>query len=155
MASQGIAERVRVAIEETVTEKGCSIWDVEYVKEGSRKVLRITIDSPDGIDLDKCEEVHRAVDPIIDALDPIDEFYYLECSSPGLERTLRKPEHFLYAVGKKVDIKLFTPVCGIKEISGILDSVSCERDSVTVDGTVIMLKNISRANLHFDFEDFN
>ena len=105
MSNPGIAEKVRKAIEETVNAKGCAIWDVEYVKEGTRRVLRITIDSDQGVDLDKCEEVHRAIDPIIDELDPIEEFYYLECSSPGLERNLRKPEHYVYAVEKKIDLK--------------------------------------------------
>lgn len=153
MSNPGIAEKVRSAIEETVCARGCTIWDVEYVKEGARKVLRVTIDSDEGIDLDKCEEVHRAIDPIIDEIDPIEDFYYLECSSPGLERVLRKPEHFAYALGKKIDVKLFTALNGTKEMTGVLDLLSDDGTKVVISGTEVPFSMISRANMHFDFDE--
>lgn len=93
-STQGTASAVRELIEPTVTELGYDIWDVEYVKEGADMHLRITIDSEDGIDIDDCEKVHRAIDPLIDEADPIEESYLLEVSSPGIERRLRTPEHF-------------------------------------------------------------
>ena len=106
-STQGTASAVRELIEPTVTELGYDIWDVEYVKEGADMHLRITIDSEDGIDIDDCEKVHRAIDPLIDEADPIEESYLLEVSSPGIERRLRTPEHFLACIGETVNLKLF------------------------------------------------
>ncbi len=150
-----IAEKVAQAVEPVVASLGCSIWDVEYVKEGSRNVLRITIDSDDGIDIDRCEKVHRAIDPVIDELDPIEESYYLEVSSPGIERQLRRPEHYARSVGQKIDVKLFSAVDGKKHLTGVLNGTG-EKDGmkyIILDGDEIPLKSVSRSNIHFDFDD--
>ncbi|MGN1096199.1 MAG: ribosome maturation factor RimP [Eubacteriales bacterium] len=90
----GIAPLVEQLVTPKINELGFSVWDVEYVKEGAEWYLRITIDSENGVDLDACEKVHRAIEEIIDKADPIEDFYYLEVSSPGIERTLKKKEHF-------------------------------------------------------------
>ncbi|MDY6314339.1 MAG: ribosome maturation factor RimP [Clostridia bacterium] len=99
---------------------GCSIYDVEYAKEGQNYFLRVFIDKDGGVSTDDCEAVSRALDPVLDELDPIENAYFLEISSPGLDRKLSRPEHFEAAVGKSVDIKLFSPIDGSKEITGIL-----------------------------------
>ena len=104
-----IAERVEALVAPCITELGYRIWDVEYVKEGAEWYLRITLDSDDGIDIDDCEKVSRAINPILDEADPIEDFYYLEVSSPGVERVLRKPEHFEAAMGSDVELRLFAP----------------------------------------------
>lgn len=86
---KSIKDTVREAISPTVTELGYRIWDIEYSKIGADYHLEITIDSNAGIGIEDCERVHRAIDPILDECDPIEGFYYLEVSSPGIERELR------------------------------------------------------------------
>ena len=99
---------------------GCSIYDVEFVKEGQNYFLRVFIDKDGGVSTDDCEKVSRALDPILDEIDPIEPAYYLEISSPGLDRKLSRDEHFEYALGQSVDIKLFAPVNGSREITATL-----------------------------------
>lgn len=101
---------------------GCSIYDVEYVKEGQNYFLRVYIDKDGGVSTDDCEAVSRALDPVLDELDPIESAYFLEISSPGLDRKLSRPEHFEAAVGKMIDLKLFSQVNGSKELAGVLRS---------------------------------
>ena len=123
MAKSGngnVVTAVRNAIAKTVEELGYEILDVEYVKEGSEMYLRITIDSPDGIDIDDCETVHRAIDPILDEVDPIEESYHLEVSSPGIERELKTEAHFEAFVGAEVEVRLYAPVDGAKVFQGEL-----------------------------------
>ena len=154
-SNENTASIVRKLLEQHINELGFSIWDVEYLKEGTRWILRITIDSENGIYIEDCETVHRAIDPILDEADPIENAYYLEVSSPGLERDLRTDEHFLACEGEKVLIKLFRPLNGAKQFIGIL---SCNDDAsvITVtddNGTHdIDRKLISKASTVFDFE---
>ena len=117
---KSIKETVREAITPTVTELGYSIWDITYAKVGADYHLEITIDHPDGIDIDDCEKVHRAIDPILDEADPIEGFYYLDVSSPGIERELRTREHIVATVGQRVEAKLFTAKDGKKSVVGEL-----------------------------------
>ena len=99
---------------------GCSLWDVEYVREGSERYLRIYLDKEGGIDIDDCEKIHRAIDPILDEKDPIAESYHFEVCSAGLERTLKRPGDFERFMGSAVLVKLYRPRNGLKEIPGIL-----------------------------------
>lgn len=115
-----IAETVRALAEPVAEEIGCWIWDVEYVKEGSRRILRITIDSEEGVGIEDCERMHRAIDPILDEADPIEEQYYLEVSSPGVERELRTDEHIWACEGWDVEVKLYAPLNGSKTYRGVL-----------------------------------
>ena len=119
---KNIRETVRDLIEPTVKELGYSVWDILYSKIGADYHLEITIDSENGINIEDCEKVHRAIDPILDEHDPIESFYYLEVSSPGIERELRSDEHILACIGEKVSAKLFTAVDGIKNVVGFLKS---------------------------------
>mgnify|MGYP002512355160 CR=1 FL=1 len=91
-SSGNIAETVRTLAEPIAESLGYFLWDVEYVKEGARRILRLTIDteSEEGITIDDCEKMHRAIDPLLDEADPIDEAYHLEVSSPGIERELKE-----------------------------------------------------------------
>ena len=118
--TKSVAETVRELAEPIAEELGCWIWDVEYVKEGARRVLRITIDSEEGITIDDCEKLHRAIDPILDEADPIEEAYYLEVSSPGVERELRTAEHIYACEGWNVEVKLYAPLNGSKLYRGVL-----------------------------------
>lgn len=149
------ASYVEELITPTVNELGYDIWDVEFVKEGASWYLRITIDSENGIDMDDCEKVHRAVDPLLDEADPIDDFYYLEVSSPGVERNIRTREHYEYCVGEVIQLKLFTAVNKKKELIGELLSISEDGNEIIIlsDGEEIKLLRsvVSRANVYYDF----
>ena len=103
-----------------VEENGCKLWDVEYVREGSERFLRIYIDKDGGVDIEDCEKVHRAIDPVLDEKDPIAESYHLEVCSAGLERALKRPADFEQFMGSPILIKLYRPRNGLKEIPGIL-----------------------------------
>ena len=153
-----IAERVEALVSPCITELGYRIWDVEYVKEGAEWYLRITLDSDDGIDIDDCEKVSRAINPIIDEADPIEDFYYLEVSSPGLERVLRKQEHFEASIGCEIEIRLFAPDENKKKAyTGTL--VAYEEDSITVDvageNVKFALNKVSKVETVFDFSTIN
>ncbi len=138
-----------------VDEMGYDIWDVEYVKEGASWYLRITVDSENGIDIDDCEKVHRAIDPILDEADPIEDFYYLEVSSPGVERSIRTKEHYNACIDCDVKLKLFSEVSGRKEFVGILRSITEDGEEITIEvnGEIFAIKRnmISKANIYFDF----
>ena len=117
---KGIVQTVWELAEPLAEEIGCWIWDVEYVKEGARRVLRITIDSEEGITIEDCEKLHRAIDPILDEADPIEEAYYLEVSSPGVERELRTDAHIEACEGWNVEVRLYAPINGTKKFCGVL-----------------------------------
>lgn len=151
---KSVKEIVREAIEPTVTELGYEIWDVTYSKVGADYHLEITIDSPDGIFINDCEKVHRAIDPILDECDPIEGFYYLDVSSPGIERELRTEHHILSSVGQKVQAKLFTAKDGKRSVVGILSAFSDGNITISAeDGdTVLKQSEISKLTTVY-FED--
>ena len=135
---KSIKDTVREAIEPTVCELGYRIWDITYQKVGADYHLEITIDSDNGIYIEDCEKVHRAIDPILDEADPIEGFYYLEVSSPGIERELRCDDHITHSIGLKVEAKLFAPKDGVKAMVGILrsfdgETVAIEKDEVITE----------------------
>ncbi len=136
-SGRGIAEKVRTIIQPTADELGYYLWNVEYVKEGADYILRVTIDRDDGITIDDCERMTRAIDPILDEHDPIEDSYLLEVSSPGIERELVRDDHFALCVGEKVEVRLFAPVDGSRVFVGILGEID-ENGDVPVDtaGTV-------------------
>lgn len=111
-------------MEPVAKQCGVSIWDVEYVKEGGNFVLRVTIDRPEGIDSNKCYEFSELANPVIDEADPIEGSYCFEVSSPGLDRKLRLPEHFMFSIGHEVDLKTVRPVDGKRDFTGILSGFS-------------------------------
>ncbi|MBR3715239.1 MAG: ribosome maturation factor RimP [Clostridia bacterium] len=146
---------VKDLLEQPINELGYDVWDVEFVKEGSEWFLRITIDSENGIDINDCEKVHRAIDPLLDDADPIETAYHLEVSSPGLERTIRTKEHFIKSVGEKVLVRLYAPRNGSRQFEGILDvSEDGEKIYITANGEKLEFDRaaISKANTVFDFE---
>lgn len=154
MKKQNVAEAVALLLRETVEAEGCTLWDVEYRKEGADYHLEITIDKPEGVTIEDCERVHRAIDPILDLADPIEESYILDVSSPGIERVLRTEEHLAFAVGTKVEIRLFAAQNGKKSDTGILQSFTGEKLTLT-DGegkeTVYDRDGISKiSTVYFD-----
>ena len=115
-----ITDQVTAFAKPIVEEKGCTLWDVEYVREGSERFLRVYIDKEGGVNIDDCEAIARAMDPILDEKDPIAESYHFEVCSAGLERALKRPGDFERFMGSPVMIKLYRPRNGLKEIPGIL-----------------------------------
>ncbi len=122
-SGRGVAERVWAIIAPVADELGYYLWEVEYVKEGADYVLRVTIDildSETGVTIDDCERMTRAIDPVLDEHDPIEDSYLLEVSSPGIEREITRDEHFSLCEGEKVEVRLFAPVDGSRVFVGIL-----------------------------------
>ena len=99
---------------------GLRLWDVRFEKEGSGWYLRYFIDKPGGVCIDDCERFSRAVDPLLDEADPIEQSYCLEVSSPGVERELTRPWHFEENLGRPVTARLISPRGGVREFSGTL-----------------------------------
>ena len=114
-----------------VEENGCSLWDVEYVREGSERYLRLYIDKAGGVDIDDCEKIHRAVDPVLDEKDPISESYHFEVCSAGLERALKRPSDFERFMGSAITVKLYRPRNGLKEIPCVLAGYEDGKITVT------------------------
>ena len=110
---------------------GLELWDVEYVTEAGQKYLRLYLDGPEGVDLDACEAVSRAMDPILDEADPVPDSYIFEVSSAGCERALKRPSDFERFLGSNVEVKLYSAVDGAKQWIGKL--VSYEDGDVTID----------------------
>ncbi len=149
-----IEKKVWDLCDDAVETEGCFIYLIEYVKEGKDRVLRLLIDSEEGIDIIKCENVSRKVSDILDDVDPIPDSYVLEVSSAGLERKIVLPWHFEGYNGEMVDVGLYAQVDGKKKFTGILkDYVEKETLTIEVDGEEITfeLKNVSTVNLHFEF----
>ena len=128
---------------------GCTLWDVEYVKEAGEWFLRVYIDREGGVDLDCCEAVSRALSDALDEADPIPDSYTFEVSSAGLDRALKKPEHFARCLGQKVDVKLYRPVDGSRERTGALTGY--ENGAVFVDGARLDRKDVAQVRLHVEF----
>ena len=127
-----VTEIVAEVAKPIVEQHGCQLWDVEYVREGSERFLRLYLDKPDGTgDINDCEAISRAVDPILDEKDPIAESYHFEVCSAGLERALKRPGDFARFMGSAVTVKLYRPRNGLKEIPGILRGY--EDGKVTVE----------------------
>ena len=115
-----ITDQVTQFAKPIVEEKGCSLWDVEYVREGSERFLRIYIDKEGGVSIDDCEAISRAIDPILDEKDPIPESYHFEVCSAGLERALKRPSDFEKFMGSPITVKLYRPRNGLKELPCVL-----------------------------------
>ena len=126
-----ITDQVAAFAQPVVEANGCQLWDVEYVREGSERYLRVYIDKDGGIDIDDCERVHRALDPILDEKDPIAESYHFEVCSAGLERALKRPSDFARFMGSPITVKLYRPRNGLKEIPCVLKAY--EEGRVTVE----------------------
>lgn len=132
---------------------GVSIYDVEYVKEGSDYYLRAYIDKQDGVNILDCENVSRALSDALDKEDFIPDAYILEVSSPGLGRTLKKDKHLQAGIGQEVEIKLFKPLDKCKEFAGVLDSFDAETLTILENGNLrtFQRSDIALIRLALDF----
>ena len=151
-----IEERVESLIKEKIEKIGYELYDVEYSKEGKNYFLRIFIDSKNGIDLDDCEKVNNEIMEDLDNANYIKEQYFLEVSSPGIERILRKEKHLEQNRGNEIAIKLFKKdEEGKKEYQGILKKYT-EQDIIIEDNEnkqkQINRKNISQIKTVYNWE---
>ena len=136
-----------------VEKYGVSIYDVEYVKEGSDWYLRTYIDKAGGVDINDCENVSRALSDALDKEDFIAEAYILEVSSPGLGRTLKKDKHFEKSLGEEVEVKTYKPIDNCKEFAGILKAYDDKTITIETDNTEICFakSDIALVRLALDF----
>ena len=139
-----IEEKVEALVKEKIENIGYELYDVEYAKEGKNYFLRIFIDKPEGIDIEDCEKVNNEINDILDTADYIKEQYFLEVSSPGIERVLKKDRHLEQNIGKEIQIKLFKKDNqGRKELQGTLKAFDAEY-IILEDDVKIERKNISQ-----------
>lgn len=152
---KNIATTVKELISDTVLSLGCVVWDVEYQKIGADWNLTVTIDNNEGITIEDCEAVHRAIDPLLDEADPIEGAYRLNVSSPGIERELKNDFHIESCIGDKVEVRLFAPLDGKKSYTGILTAYEGGILTVAADGGDVQIPRTaaSRIETRFDWND--
>lgn len=149
-----IEEKIENLVRKPIGNLGYSIYDVQYVKEGKDYYLKILIEKPEGvIDLNDCEKVNDAITDIIDEADLIKEQYFLEVSSTGVERIIRKDEHLKKHIGQQITIKLFKPVQGEKEYIGQLEEFNENEIKIKQNDKEIIIdrKDISLMKKYFEW----
>lgn len=146
IAVQAVHRRDAMSRRETYEEKtesllspiverfGVEVYDVEYVKEGKEYYLRVYIDKPEGVNIQDCENVSRALSDALDDADFIPDAYILEVSSPGLGRVLKKDKHLEKSLGEAVELKAYKPIDGQKEFEGMLRAYDAESVTIEVNG---------------------
>lgn len=151
-SANSIVGKATEIAEPVARELGYTLWDVEYVKEGADWYLRYTIDSDNGIGIEDCERMSRAIDPVLDEHDFIEDAYHLEVSSPGLERDIKTDWHMEKCMGERVTVKLYAPINGAKAIVGTLSGFDSESVKITVDEEIsVPRKAIAKMNIYFEF----
>ena len=151
-SAKSIVAEVSELVLPVARELGYEIWDVEFERIGAEYHLTITIDSENGIGIEDCERMSRAIDPVLDEHDPIKEEYHLDVSSPGIERVIKNDTHLTKCTGEVIIAKLYAPIEGQKAIVGTL--VSFDSESITVKGESeiqIPRKSIAKMNIYFEF----
>lgn len=154
MKKRRVVDIVRDIVEPHCKSAGLELVDVEFVKEGPFRYLRIIIDKEEGVSLDDCSEVSKFLNVKLDQIDPIEENYFLEVTSPGIERELKRPEDFKRFAGKTVQIKLFTPVDGQKVLKGTLVGLEDQTLKITVGSQNIEVpkEKVSSVRLVVNFD---
>lgn len=139
-----IEERVEELVTKPIDELGYKVYDVMYVKEGKDNYLRIFIDKESGISLDDCEKVNNAITDMLDEADIIKDQYFLEISSPGVERHIRKDKQLEEHIGKDINVRLFKPINKQKELTGTLQKFDDEQVVLLINEEEI---TINRENI--------
>ena len=115
-----LTDKIAQIARPVVEDEGCSLWDVEYVREAGTWYLRIFIDREDGVSIEDCERISRRLDPILDEEDPIPDSYVFEVGSAGADRELKRPGDFKQFMGSAVEVRLYRPMDGSKRFTGTL-----------------------------------
>ena len=154
MKKSEIVARVEEMVTAITDEKGFETVDVEYVKEAGQFYLRVYIDKEGGISLNECEEVSRELSPKLDENDFIEENYYLEVSSPGIDRALKRDKEFVKYKGRDVEIKLYKAIDGVKQFEGELVGLDEENNIVVIinnEEVKFNRKDVARIRLAIKF----
>ena len=146
-----LEKKIEDLVKPIIENLGYKVYDVIYQKEGKDNYLRVFIDSNKGIDLNDCEKVNDSVNDILDEKDYIKAQYYLEISSPGLERNLRRDEQFLDNINKKIEVHLYNSINNKKIITGILQEYT--NDYLIIDNIKIENSNIASAKTIYNWEE--
>lgn len=146
-----LEKKVEDLVKPIIENLGYKVYDVMYQKEGKGNYLRIFIDSDKGIDLNDCEKVNDSITDILDEKDYIKAQYFLEISSPGLERNLRRDEQFLANINKKIEVHLYNSINNKKIITGILQEYT--KDYLIIDNIKIENSNIASAKTIYNWEE--
>ena len=153
-----ITEAVANLAKGVVEAEGCSLWDVEYVREAGSYYLRVYIDKPGGVSINDCEAISRTLDKLLDEADPIPDSYIFEVASAGAERELKRPSDFEAFLGSEVEVRTYKPINGQKVFVGTLEkyedgavTLSSGKKQIRIPESVskwAMLMNVSRPSLH-------
>ncbi|MBE6098115.1 MAG: ribosome maturation factor RimP [Schwartzia sp.] len=143
-----VEKTVEKLAEELLADTGLELVDVEYVKEKDW-YLRVYIDKPEGIDIEDCQALSEKLEKELDEKNVVPDSYILEVSSPGLDRVLKKEKDFVREAGKMVDVSLYEPLDGSKQITGKL--IGCEDNALKLEELEpIDMKKIAQVRLHID-----
>lgn len=146
-----IEEKVEELVKQPIENLGYEVYDINYVKEGKDYYLRIFIDSENGIDLNACEKVNNEITDLLDNANYIKDQYFLEVSSPGIERIIRKNKHLEQTIGEEIYVKLFKPLNGKKDFIGTL----VKFDENTIEIMEEELIKIERKNISLMKKNYN
>ncbi|MBQ1575768.1 MAG: ribosome maturation factor RimP [Oscillospiraceae bacterium] len=142
-----ITDKVSAIAKPIVEEEGCSLWDVEYVREAGNWYLRIYIDKVGGVDIDDCERISRRLDPVLDEADPIPDSYVFEVGSAGIERELKRPGDFEAFLGSDVEVRLYQPVNGQKSFVGTLVGYDNGTTTIEIGGKTLSFNKTQTAQV--------
>ena len=145
-----ITDKVTELARPVVEEEGCTLWDVEYVREAGSWYLRVFIDKEGGVDIMDCERISRRLDPMLDEADPIPDSYTFEVGSAGIERELKRPSDFEQFMGSEIELRLYQPVDGSKVFVGKLAGYENGDVSVEVGNNTLrfMKSQVALVKLH-------
>ena len=145
-----ITEKVAALAKPVVEEEGCTLWDVEYVREAGTWYLRIFVDKEGGLSIDDCERISRRLDPMLDEADPIPDSYVFEVGSAGAERELKRPSDFEQFMGHEVEVRLYQPLNGSKAFVGPLKTYADGDVTIDFGGNELHLdkSKIAQVRLH-------
>lgn len=153
MKIHDLMNEIENLVKPSIEELGYELYHVEYVKESGEYYLRIYIDSNEGISLQDCEAVSRRISDLLDEQDPIKEHYYLEISSPGINRYLYTSKHYEDNISNKVKVRLLSPVNSKKTLEGVLKAVNEGEILLAVDSDEVIIprEKIKSINVEVDF----
>ena len=145
-----ITEKVAAQAKPVVEEEGCTLWDVEYVREAGTWYLRVFVDKEGGLSIDDCERISRRLDPMLDEADPIPDSYVFEVGSAGAERELKRPSDFEQFMGHEVEVRLYQPLNGSKAFVGPLKTYADGDVTIDFGGNELRLDKgkIAQVRLH-------
>lgn len=149
-----LEQRLTELLDAPIVALGYELWGIEFIRAGKHSTLRVYIDHANGISVDDCAEVSHQVSALLDVEDPITTEYYLEVSSPGMDRPLLKPEHFARYIGQVATVTLRMAVNNRRKYKGTIKQVDGEMITLTIDGRdeILAFANIQQANLIPNFD---